>query len=153
MKSTDPSDIDAYIAAFPPEVQKSLQKIRALIREAAPDAVEALKYRIPTFVLGSNLVHFAAYQNHIGFYPTPSTITAFASELRDFVSAKGSVQFPLNRPIPFSLIRRMVEFRVSEVRAKKKPSRQAVKSTGLPVFKVTADSGIIPSSRARKLLG
>ena len=122
MSSTEPGDIDAYIAAFPPEVQKSLQKIRALIREAAPDAVEAMKYRIPTFVLGTNLVHFAAYQNHIGFYPTPSTITAFASELRDFVSAKGSVQFPLNRPIPFGLIRRMVEFRVVEVHAKKKPS-------------------------------
>ena len=122
MNTTDPSDIDSYIAAFPPDVQESLQQIRALIREVAPDAMEAMKYRIPTFVLGSNLVHFAAYKNHIGFYPSPSAITAFASELKDYVSAKGSVQFPLNRPIPFSLIRRMVEYRVQEVRAKKQPA-------------------------------
>ncbi len=122
MNPTDPSDIDSYIAAFPPNVQESLQKIRTLIREVAPDAVEAMKYRIPTFVLGGNLVHFAAYENHLGFYPTPSAITAFASDIKDYVSAKGSVQFPLNRPIPFSLIRRMVEFRVDEVRAKKRPT-------------------------------
>jgi uncharacterized protein YdhG (YjbR/CyaY superfamily) len=122
MKTADPSDIDSYIAAVPPNVQESLQQIRALVREVAPDAVEAMKYRIPTFVLGGNLVHFAAYQNHIGFYPTPSAITAFASELKDYVSAKGSVQFPLNCPVPFSLIRRMVEFRVGEVRAKKRPT-------------------------------
>lgn len=122
MKSTDPTDIDAYIATFPSNVQESLQQIRTLIREVAPDAVEAMKYRIPTFVLGRNLVHFAAYENHIGFYPTPSAITAFASDFKDYVHAKGSVQFPLSRPIPFGLIRRMVEYRVREVRAKKQPA-------------------------------
>src|SRR5690348_15505524 len=101
MKTSVPRDIDEYIAGFPPNVQASLQKIRGIIRDAAPDAEEALKYRMPTFVLQGNLVHFAAFENHIGFYPTPSAIEAFSSDLKGYVSAKGSVQFPLNRPIPF----------------------------------------------------
>ena len=118
MRASTPQDIDEYIATFPPRVQKILQQIRRIVRKAAPEAAEAIKYQMPTFVLGENLVHFAAYPGHIGFYPTPSAITAFRSELADYVWAKGSVQFPLERAIPLALIRRMVEFRVKEVRAK-----------------------------------
>lgn len=118
MKTAPPRNIDEYIAGFPPNVQESMQKIRAIVREAAPDAEETLKYRMPTFVLHGNLVHFAGFQNHIGLYPTPSAIQAFSGDLADYESAKGSVQFPLNRPVPFALIKRMVEFRVNETRAK-----------------------------------
>jgi uncharacterized protein YdhG (YjbR/CyaY superfamily) len=115
---TAPENIDEYIAGFPSGVRRILQEIRRVIRKAAPDAEEALKYRIPTFVLGGNLVHFAAFERHIGFYPTPSGIQAFQRELSAYPSAKGSVQFPLDRPVPFDLIRRIVEFRVTEARAK-----------------------------------
>ncbi len=118
MKTTTPTTIDEYIAGFPPDVQQPLQKIRAIVREAAPDAQEALKYRMPTFVLRENLVHFAAFDKHIGFYPTPSAMEAFSTDLKDYVHAKGSVQFPLSRPIPFALVKRMVQFRVNELRAK-----------------------------------
>ena len=124
MKPASPSTIDDYIACFPPEVQKSLQKIRTIIKQAAPDAQEALKYRIPTFVLGTNLVHFAAFENHIGFYPTPSAIKAFRHDLAAYHNAKGSVQFPLDRPIPFALIKKMARFRVQEIRAKMAASRK-----------------------------
>ncbi len=92
--------------------------MRAIVREAAPDAEEALKYRMPTFVLQENLVHFAAFDKHIGFYPTPSAMEAFSADLKDYVHAKGSVQFPLNRPVPFALVKSMVQFRVKEVREK-----------------------------------
>lgn len=118
MKSDSPQTIDDYIASFPPPVRSSLEALRKLIREEAPGAVETLKYRMPTFVLGENLVHFAAFERHIGFYPTPSAITAFAKDLEEYFSAKGSVQFPLDRPLPMALIRRMVQFRVKEVRGK-----------------------------------
>jgi uncharacterized protein YdhG (YjbR/CyaY superfamily) len=118
MKTATPRNIDEYIAGFPPQVQAYLQKIRAIVKQAAPDAEETMKYRIPTFVLGENLVHFAAFDNHLGFYPTPSAIEAFSSDLEGYESAKGSVQFPLKRPIPFALIRRMVQFRVRETREK-----------------------------------
>lgn len=120
MKSSPARNIDEYIAGFPPEVQGALQKIRAIIREAAPEAKEAIKYQIPTFVLGENLVHFAAFPRHIGFYPTPSAIAAFCGELGGYASAKGSVQFPLNQAVPVELIRRMVEFRVRECREKRR---------------------------------
>lgn len=118
MKTTPHKNIDEYIASFPQEVQASLQKIRSIVKKAAPGAEEAIKYQMPTFVLHGNLVHFAAYQKHIGFYPTPSAIEAFKSELSDYVWAKGSVQFPLDRPVPFALIKKMVEFRVKETREK-----------------------------------
>lgn len=118
MKGKPSTSIDDYIAVFPREVQESLQTIRAIIRKAAPEAEEAIKYQIPTFVLKGNLVHFAAFPKHIGFYPTPNVIRAFSAELADFKSAKGSVQFPIHQPIPFALIRRMVEFRVKEAGAK-----------------------------------
>jgi len=116
MKSTTPKNTEEYIAGFPPGVQESLQKMRAIVREAVPDAQETLKYRMPTFVWHENLVHFAAFEEHIGFYPTPSAIEAFSADLREYVHAKGSVQFPLNRPVPFALVKKMVQFRVKEVR-------------------------------------
>ena len=112
--STDPKDIDAYIAGFPEDIQQILQKVRTTIREAAPQAQETIKYQIPTFTLHGNLVHFAGYKKHIGFYPTPSGIEKFQQELSAYKSAKGSVQFPLDRPIPYDLIRKIVEFRVKE---------------------------------------
>jgi uncharacterized protein YdhG (YjbR/CyaY superfamily) len=109
-----PKDIDEYIAGFPDDIQEILQKIRMTIRQAAPDAQEAIKYRMPTFVLKGNLVHFAAFKNHVGLYPTPTGVEAFQDELSPYKSGKGSVQFPLDQPIPFDLIRRIVEFRVKE---------------------------------------
>jgi uncharacterized protein YdhG (YjbR/CyaY superfamily) len=109
-----PQDIDEYIAGFPEDVQELLRKIRMTIRKAAPNAGEAIKYRMPTFTLNGNLVHFAAFKNHIGFYPAPSGIEAFKDELSAYEGAKGSVRFPLDKPIPFDLIRRIVKFRVKE---------------------------------------
>jgi uncharacterized protein YdhG (YjbR/CyaY superfamily) len=124
MKSkTSPQTIDAYIAGFPKDVQEKLRKIRSIINDAAPDAEEAIKYQIPTFVLGGNLVHFAAYERHLGFYPTPSGIEQFKDELSGYKSAKGSVQFPLDSPIPYTLIKRIVKFRVAEARKKLDTSR------------------------------
>lgn len=109
-----PATIDEYIAGFPPDIQDILQEIRMTIRRAAPDAAETIKYRMPTFTLKGNLVHFAAYRQHIGFYPVPSGIDAFKDELSVYKGGKGSVQFPLDQPIPYDLIRRIVEFRVKE---------------------------------------
>lgn len=113
-----PQTIDGYISGFPEEVQEILQKIRRIISDAAPDAEEAIKYQIPTFVLGGNLVHFAAFAKHIGFYPTPSGIEQFRDALSAYNSAKGSVQFPLDSPIPYNLIKKIVKFRVKESRDK-----------------------------------
>lgn len=111
---TKPENIDEYIAVFPLEVQDILEKIRAAIRKAAPDAAETIKYQIPTFTLYGNLVHFAAFKEHIGFYPGPTGIEKFRHELSVYKGAKGSVQFPLHRPIPFGLISKIVRFRVKE---------------------------------------
>jgi uncharacterized protein YdhG (YjbR/CyaY superfamily) len=111
---TAPKDIDEYIAGFPDDVRQTLEKIRRTIRKAAPNAQETISYQIPTFTLHGNLVHFAAFKNHIGFYPGPSGIEKFKDELSVYDGAKGSVQFPLNKSIPFSLISRIVEFRVKE---------------------------------------
>ncbi len=119
MKSESaPKTIDAYIAGFPEHVQDILKEIRRIISDAAPDAEEAIKYQIPTFVLGGNLVHFAAFEKHIGFYPAPSGIEQFKDALSGYNSAKGSVQFPLDSPIPYKLIKRIVKFRVRERRDK-----------------------------------
>ena len=109
-----PKDIDGYIAIFPNDVREILQKIRITIRKAAPDAEEKISYRIPTFTLKGNLVHFAAFKRHIGFYPTSSGIQKFKRELSAYHGAKGSVQFPLDKPIPFDLISKIVKFRVKE---------------------------------------
>lgn len=113
-----PKTIEEYIAGFPPEVQQILQQIRATIRKAAPDAEEAIKYRIPTYVLNGNLVHFGAFKKHVGFYPTPSGIEAFKMELSRYEGAKGSVQFPFDKPMPLALISKIVKFRVKESQEK-----------------------------------
>jgi len=109
-------DIDAYIATFPEDVQIILEKIRNTIHEAAPDATEAISYQMPTFKLNGNLVHFAAYKKHIGFYPTPNGVSGFKEELSKYPTSKGAVQFPLDRPIPYDLIKRIVEYRVEETK-------------------------------------
>jgi len=110
--------IDRYISGFPEEVQKILEQVRKTIRNEAPEATETINYGIPTFQMGGNLVHFAGFKNHIGFYPAPSGIEAFKAELSTYKGAKGSVQFPLNKPIPYDLIRRIVKFRVQENKEK-----------------------------------
>ncbi|MDV2989088.1 MAG: DUF1801 domain-containing protein [Dehalogenimonas sp.] len=110
-----PQTIDEYIARFPEEVQVILQEMRRTISAAAPEAVEAIRYQMPTFKLkGKNLIHFAAFKHHIGLYPTPSGITAFDKELAPYKKAKGSAQFPLGKPVPYDLVRRITEFRVGE---------------------------------------
>ena len=113
-KRTAARNIDEYIAGFPDEVQEILEKIRMTIRKAAPEAAETINYGIPTFTLNGNLVHFAAFKNHIGFYPTPSGIEKFQKELSVYAGAKGSVQFPMDKPMPLSLISKIVKFRVKE---------------------------------------
>jgi len=110
--------IDDYITQFPEVVQKVLRELRAVIRAAAPDAEEKISYQMPTFYLFGNLVHFAAYKNHIGFYPAPSGIEYFKEELSGYAGAKGSVQFPLDQPIPFDLVTRITQFRAEENRVK-----------------------------------
>ncbi len=109
-----PNNIDEYIATFPPDVQKILNMLRATIQKAAPDATEKISYAMPTFYLNGNLVHFAAYKNHIGFYPAPSGIEAFEKELSVYKTSKGAVQFPINKPLPFALITKIVRYRVKE---------------------------------------
>ena len=119
--SQAPQNIDEYIAGFPKDVQEILEKIRATIRKAAPDAEEAIKYQIPTFTLNGNLVHFAAFKKHIGLYPAPRALEEFKDELSGYKGAKGSVQFPLDQPIPFDLISRIVEYRVKMSLEEQKP--------------------------------
>ena len=114
MKKSAPTSIDNYIAAFPSEVRTLLRKMRATIRKAAPGAKEKISYQIPAFTLEGMLVFFAAHKNHIGFYPRTTGITKFKKELSAYKSAKGSVQFPLDKPIPFGLIGRIVSFRAKE---------------------------------------
>lgn len=110
--------IDEYIAEFPEQTRRALEEVRAAVREIAPDAVETVSYAIPTFDLrGRHLVHFAGYERHVGFYPSPDGIAAFAAELAGFKTAKGSVQFPLDRPLPLDLVRRMTAYRVERVLA------------------------------------
>ncbi|MBL8814515.1 MAG: DUF1801 domain-containing protein [Planctomyces sp.] len=121
---TSPTTIDSYIAGFPEDIQRILTKLRGVIKKAAPDAEEAIKYQIPTFVLNGNLVHFAAFQKHIGFYPTPSGIEQFKDELSVYKSAKGSIQFPLDSAIPYSLITKIVKFRLKENLAKRVSGRK-----------------------------
>ena len=113
--------IDEYIQGFPPDVRARLSRLRSTIRQSAPGALEKISYRIPTFYLHGNLVHFAAFDRHIGFYPGPSGIARFREELNKYKSAKGSVQFPLDEPLPLQLVAAIVAFRVDEnIRAKVK---------------------------------
>lgn len=118
--------IDEYIGEFPPETQQILQAMRAIIREAAPDATETISYAMPTFDLhGKHLVHFAGYAGHIGFYPTGSGVAAFKDQLTAYKTSQGAVQLPKNQPLPVDLIRQIVAFRVSEVTAKAPRRRSA----------------------------
>lgn len=112
--ATSPTAIDEYIARFPPDIQAILQQIRAVIRQAAPGATEKISYQMPTFYLNGNLVHFAAFKKHIGLYPAPSGVEAFQEELAPYRKAKGTIQFPLDKPIPYDLIARITAFRVQE---------------------------------------
>jgi uncharacterized protein YdhG (YjbR/CyaY superfamily) len=113
-RSPKAADIDTYIAAFPPSIRSRLRKMRAAIRHAAPNASEKISYRIPTFALCGNLVHFAAFEHHIGFYPGASSVKKFARELNSYDFAKGSVQFPHDRPLPLDLVAEIVRFRLAE---------------------------------------
>jgi uncharacterized protein YdhG (YjbR/CyaY superfamily) len=108
------TSIDEYIATFPEEVQRKLKEIRAVIKAAASDATEKISYQMPTFFLKGNLVYFAAFKNHIGFYPEPRGIEEFKDELSVYGNGKGSVRFPMDEPLPLDLISRIVKFRVAE---------------------------------------
>lgn len=118
-----PKTIDAYIETFPKNVQTSLKKLRRTIKDAAPGVQETIKYGMPTFVLGKNLVFFAAYKQHIGFYPTPKPILAFKKELARYKTSKGAIQFPLDEPVPLALVEKMVRFRVKDLAQQKNSAR------------------------------
>ena len=117
-------NIDEYIAAFPKTIQKLLQQLRTTIKKAAPGAEEKIGYGIPTFTLYGNLVHFGGFENHIGFYPTPSAIEAFKKELSVYKSSKGAVQFPIDKPLPLDLVSRIVKYRVEENTVKAEAKRK-----------------------------
>jgi uncharacterized protein YdhG (YjbR/CyaY superfamily) len=119
-KKQEYTSIDEYIRSFPKQTQVMLKEMRDAINEQAPQAQEKISYQMPAFFLNGNLVYFAAYSNHIGFYPTSSGIAAFKSELKKYKNAKGSVQFPLEEPLPIKLIKKIVKFRVEENSKKKK---------------------------------
>lgn len=116
--------IDNYIESFPKDVQKILQEIRRTIREAAPKAEEVINYQIPTFKLNGNLVHFAAFKNHIGFYPGSKAIKVFTKEFSSYKSSKGAVQFPIEKQMPLALIKKIVKYRVKENSLKEKTKRK-----------------------------
>ena len=118
MERTASKSIDEYIASFPSDVQEILEKIRTTIRNAAPGAQESISYGMPTFTLNGYLVYFAAYKNHIGFYPAPIGIEKFKNEISEYESGRGTLQFPLDKPIPYDLISEIVAFRVQENLAK-----------------------------------
>ncbi|MFA5268070.1 MAG: DUF1801 domain-containing protein [Methanoregula sp.] len=120
--------IDEYIAAFPPDVRQKLREMRAAIHRAAPDAEEAIRYGIPTFRQNGNLVHFAAFKKHIGFYPTSSGIGNFRKELSAYTLSKGTIRFPLEQPVPYDLVERIVRFRVQEITGRSSRNRSLVKS-------------------------
>ncbi|MES3035358.1 MAG: DUF1801 domain-containing protein [Gemmatimonadota bacterium] len=119
-----PADIDAYIAAAPAHVRAMLTLVRTTVARAAPEATEAISYRMPTFKLRGNLVHFAAFAQHIGFYPGSGAVEAFRDELSDFKTSKGAIQFPVDRPIPVALITRITKYRVKASRAAKAPRKR-----------------------------
>ncbi len=113
-------NIDEYISGFPKNVQAILEKLRRVIKEAAPEAKEAISYGMPAYKLNGNLVYFAAYKTHIGFYPTSSGISAFKKELSPYDTSKGTIRFPIDKPIPFKLVEKIVKFRVNETSNKHK---------------------------------
>ncbi len=114
MRTSTIKDIDSYIAQYPKEIQSLLQKMRTTISKAAPGAKEAIKYGIPTFVLNGNVVHFGAFAKHIGFFPTSSGVSAFKKELKSYGVSKGAIRFPMNEPIPWTLVTKITKFRVKE---------------------------------------
>lgn len=114
METKQYKSIDEYIRSFPKETQRKLTELRRIIRKEAPGAEEKISYQIPTFFLNGNLVHFAGFAKHIGFYPTPGALRAFKNKLSKYKSAKGSIQFPIDEPLPTGLIKQMVKFRVAE---------------------------------------
>jgi uncharacterized protein YdhG (YjbR/CyaY superfamily) len=131
-KQQQPTTIDEYIADFPPHVQPVLEKVRAAIRKAAPKAEEAIKYQIPTFVLHGNLIHFAGWNNHIGLYPGSKPIEMFKDELAKYEISKGTVRFPLDKPIPYGLIGKITKFcvkRNAEKAASRKGAKKAAKKS------------------------
>lgn len=114
------TSVDAYIADFPENIQELLQTMRETIKKAAPEATEAIKYGIPTFILNGNLVHFGGYKGHIGFYPDPRGIAEFIEETAQYQAGKGTLQFPIDKPLPLDLVTRIVKYRVQDNLAKKK---------------------------------
>ena len=119
-----PTNIDEYIAGFSVKVREILERIRVTIRKAVPDAEEAIKYQIPTFMLNGNLIHFAAYKAHIGFYPAPRGVEQFKEAVDLYGAGKGTLRFPLDQPIPYDLIREIVMFRVEKFRERNKAPRK-----------------------------
>lgn len=124
MTTNKPNNINEYIAGFPKNIQKILEQIRATIKKAAPEAEETISYAIPTFTLNGNLVHFATFKNHIGFYPAPTGNEALKKELSVYKTGKGSIQFPLEKPMPLDLITKIVKFRVKENLQKEKTKKK-----------------------------
>lgn len=120
--------VDEYINLYPAKTQKILSKVRATISKLIPHAEEAMRYGIPTFRLKENLVHFAAYEHHLGFYPTPSVLAAFSKNIKNYKSSKGAVQFPLDEPIPYDLIAAMTKFRINQVAELSTKSKNKSKS-------------------------
>ncbi|HNF28274.1 MAG TPA: DUF1801 domain-containing protein [Leptospiraceae bacterium] len=114
MKKQSIESVDSYVQSSPPEIQKKLRQLRSMIRAAAPEAVEKISYRMPTFFLNGNLVYFAAFKNHIGFYPGSKAIEKFSKELASYEGSKGTVRFPFDSPIPAALIKKIVRYRVKE---------------------------------------
>lgn len=143
-KTSNP--VDLYIGNFPEEVQILLQQVRFTIKDLVPDAEEVIKYAMPTYVFhGTNLVHFAGYKNHVGFYPVPSGIKAFIEELSAYKGAKGSVQFPINQPMPLDLIKKIVRFRKNEIEQKinsKKEQKGVFPNLSAPARRALENNGI-----------
>lgn len=153
MPDKKPSTVDEYIAAFPADMQKLLQQMRQTIRKVVPDAEEVIGYGIPTYKLNGNLVHFGGFKNHVGFYPAPHGLQAFADELSKYKGAKGSVQFPKDEPLPIDLIKRIVEYRVQQ-NMEVKPAKKAAtkKAAAKPATKQEEDFRSALSAPARKAL-
>lgn len=130
MNLSKPGDIDGYIAAFPENTQKLLQQVRRCIKNLVPAAEETISYGIPTFLLNDGyLIYFAGYKKHISIYPAPRNNEAFKEELSAYKGGKGTVQFPIDKPIPFDLITRIIKFRIKENEAKTKKKTVAVRPT------------------------
>ena len=124
--------IDEYIETFEPDIQKTLNEIRNFIKNEVPEATEKISYGMPTFYLNGNLVHFAAFKNHYGFFPTPSGIDAFEKELASYRSGKGTLRFSIDKPIPWDIIKKIVRFRVKENSNKRKNNKAKQTSYNVP---------------------